>query len=375
MNKKHYGARCRFWAKFQMAAVATMLCVLMMAQGHIVLGLVCLSLFSMLTARPQARTCAVTLSVPEIMMDVLDAFKLETPEIFGPNGFGTDFSSKTAVLNDKITAHISHVPTVGTYDPNNGGFKNASQDVSTLLEDVPVTLNQFPIVTVKVPWLTQLASKLPLYKEAIRNYGWALGKSVVDGALALCTPGNFSNFVKVPYANQTLDTWDNNIRGQLNTQKTFNKGRFALINTAAASQLAQDDRVRSSLFYGALNGDNGYRIWRNLAGFSWIREYPNMYAANNLFGFAGDIRSIVVASRRPDYANMSAEQLGVPQVMQFYPMEDAQSGLFMTGVAWQEQGTGDVYVACGILIGTAAGNQGGAAGTITDNAGVLLQTQ
>lgn len=320
-------------------------------------------------ARMAGRICAVTLSVPEIMQDVMDAFKLETPELFSPGGFGTDFSSKTAVLGDTITAKISHVPVTGAYDPNNGGFEAAAQDVTTLIEDVPVTLGSFRCVVIKLSWLTQLASKIPLYKEAVRNYGYALGKYVVDTALAQITANNFSNTVGGALANVNLDTFDSDIRNQCNTQKMYNRGRFALINTAMASKLGSDDRVRSSLFYGALNGDQGYRLWRNLAGFGWIREYPDMFTGGGLSGYAGDVRGIAVATRRPDYSNV-ADELGVPKVMEFFPLEDAESGVFMTGATWQKTGTGDVYLAAGILFGVGAGKQGGANGTITDNAGI-----
>lgn len=359
--------------KMFVAIVALLVCAFFAASGRFVEGLALFTFISLCLNAPKARLCAVTLSVPEILTDVMDAFKLETPELFQPGGFGTDFSSKTAVLGDKITAKIAHVPLTGDYDKNNGGFKAASQDVTTLIEDVPVTLDRFKIVTVNISWLTQLASKLQLYKEAVRNYGFALGKLVVDTALAQITPGNFSNSVTSALANINLDTFDGSIRDQLNGQKASNRGRYCLINTAAASKLGQDDRVRSSLFYGALNGDQGYRIWRNLAGFSWIREYPDMFAGNNLFGYGGDSRGIAVATRQIDFSN-AADMLGVPKVMEFYPMSDEQSGVTLTGAAWQEVGTGDVFVSAGVLFGIGAGKQGGANGTITDNAGVRLIT-
>ncbi len=368
---KHYKSRASFWAHLQLAMLGLFLACFFAFMGQPVLAIVCITLLALCLNRPQARTCAVTLSVPEILTDVLDAFKLETPELFGPNGFGTDFSSKTAVLGDVVTAKIAHVPLTGTYDAANGGFKNAQQAVTSLIEDVPVTLNQFRVVTVNVSWLTQLASKIQLYKEAVRNYGFALGKFVVDTALATVTPGNFSNNVSVALANLNLDTFDGSIRDQLNGQKVSNRGRFCIVNTAAASKLGSDDRVRSSLFYGALNGDQGYRKWMNLAGFSYIREYPDMFAGNNLLGVAGDSRAIAVATRQIEFSN-AADQLGVPKVMEFYPMTDEESGINMTGAAWQEAGTGDVFVSCGILFGVSAGKQGGANGTITDNAGCRI---
>ena len=373
MNK--YRSKTSFWGQVAFALLAVFLCAIMFASGQTYLALGFLTLFSLLTAKSASLGyCrAVTLSVPEILMDVLDAFKLETPELFEPGGFGKDFSSKTAVLGDKITAKIAHVPTTAAYDSTKGvGFYSGAQDVTTLIEDVPVTLSQFRHVPIKIGWLTQLSSKLPLYKEAIRNYGWALGKYVVDTALAQCTPANFSNSVKVATANVNLDTMEA-IRSQLNSQKVTNRGRWMLTNTPFANALGNDDRVKSSLFYGALNGDNGYRLWKNMSGFGWVREYPDMFAGNNLQAFAGDARSIVVATRRPDFSNVAAE-LGVPQIMEFYPIEDEESGLFMTGVAWQEVGTGDVYVSAAILFGVGAGSQGGVAGTITDNAGCLVLT-
>jgi hypothetical protein len=373
MKNKKYGSRVSFYAQLNLAAMGILMATVIAVQGHLFAALAFASLLGMILNRPKARCCAVTLSVPEILTDVLDAFKIETPMVFGPSGFGTDFSSKTAVLNDTITAKIAHVPLVGNYDRANGGFKAATQDVTTLIEDVPVTLNQFKVVTVNITWLTQLASKIQLYQEAVRNYGYALGKYVTDYALAQITPANFSNQVVVPLANVNLDTFDDTIRSQLNLQKAAGINRFSVISTAMASKLGSDDRVRSSLFYGSLNGDRGYRLWNNIAGFGKIQEYPDMYAANNLIGYGGDKRGICVATRQLDFSN-AADKLGVPKVMEFYPMHDETSGLNLTGAAWQEAGTGDVYVALGLLFGIGAGKQGGANGTITDNAGVRYVT-
>ena len=48
-------------------------------------------------------------------------------------------------------------------------------------------------------------------------------------------------------------------------------------------------------------------------------------------------------------------ELGVPQIIQFFPMTDPETGLEMTGVAWQAQNTGDVFVSCAVLYGVNAG--------------------
>lgn len=123
------------------------------------LAFVCLGLYSLATAQPDGYL-RTTLSVPEILMDVLDAFKTEIP--FMLDAFTTDFSSETAVKGDSITAHVSHLPAVKNYDPTLGFSANAAT-ADSLLEDVPLTLSGFKHVPVKITWLTQLASKIPLY--------------------------------------------------------------------------------------------------------------------------------------------------------------------------------------------------------------------
>jgi len=337
----------------------------------IIVTYVLLVLATGLLVRPTARLCVPTLSVPEILMDVLDAFKASVPWL---GAFSTDFSSKTAVKGDTITAHISILPTVQAYDANNGGFKNGATDVTNLLADVPVTMDQFPHVPIKVGWLSQLSSKKPLYKEAIRNYAYVLGKSMVDASLAKFLATNFHYTDAIANANVTLD-YIEFVRTKLNLQKAAQLGRFGLCSSDFAAALQNDDRVKSSLFYGQLNGNEGYRHFRNIAGFGNVWEYPDFPTnGENLSAFFGDPRSAVIASRRPDFSNVAAE-LGVPQVMQFYPIEDPETGLFMTGVAWQEVGTGDVYVSAAILYGVSAGKQGGANDAITDKAGFRVTTQ
>lgn len=322
---------------------------------------------SVVLAKPSQRL-AVTLSVNELLMDVLDAFKTEIP--FMLNAFSTDFSSKTAVKGDKITAHIATLPAVQAYDPTTG-FANNAAAADSLLTDVPVTLSSFNIVNVKVTWLTQLASKVPLYKEAIRSYGYVMAKKVLDDILATVTAANFSHSEVTADQNVVLEAMEL-YRSDLNAQKATSKNRFGLVSTAFAQNLQNDDRVKSSLFYGMLNDTEGYRTFKNLAGFQNVWEYPDFPTNNqNLSAFFGDKRSVVIANRRIDFSNAAAE-LGVTQIMNFYPISDPETGLEMTGVAYQQPGTGDVYVAAGVLYGIGSGDQGGAADSITGKAGLRV---
>lgn len=355
-------------------ALALLLLALLSTCGQPVIGLLFLTLISCAINKPQARLCAVTLSVPEILQDVLKAFRVETPEIFAPGGFGIDLSSKTAVLGDTITAKLSHVPLTGNYDANNGGFLNAMQDVTTLIEDIPISLNRFPIITIKFPWLTRASSKLdPNYKLWLAGAGQALALNVFAQIMAEAAT-NVSTEVPFPLVSANLDAWEETVRGQLNGQKADARTRRAFVSIPIASALGVDDRVRSSLFYGQLNREQGYRIWYNLAGFQTIREVPQI-TDSGIDGLAFDHRLVGLAIRGLETPGKLADELKIPKVMEFFETIDYESRLSLTAALWQEPGTADVFLSVGLLLGLHVGNGGGAAGTMTDYAGCRLHAQ
>jgi hypothetical protein len=244
--------------------------------------------------------------------------------------------------------------------------------VTTLIEDVPVTLNQLSCVTVRIPWLTALATKgVNLYKAALANTGFALGNKVVGTVLTSCAAG-MSNSMSLSPVISNLDTWDGDIRNACNAQKMF-PNRWGFISSAMAQALGCDDRVRSKLFYDERCAAEGYRRWINLAGFSTLREYPDVIlAGNKVQGIVGDSRLVGVAVRRLEDMTSTAKALGIPRVMEFTSTKDDESGLELCGISWQEGGTGDVYLAVALLFGVACGNQGTGAGAMTDNAGLKL---
>jgi hypothetical protein len=355
-------------------AVATLtLSAILIATGRPLAGLLCLTLCGLLLNKPKARLCAVTLSVPEILADLMAAFKLRLLEFFGPNGFTTDFKSETAVIGDVVTAKIDHTPVTAAYDPNNKGFYNGAQDVLTLIEDVPVVLNQLRHVPIKIGFLTGLATKgVNLYKSAVANQAWALLKYVLDQTLVTSLT-SVSNSIQMFPVVTTLDTFDGALRNQCNAQKMFDDARFAIVNTALASALGADDRVRSNLFFGQRNGKQGVRRFTDVAGFKWIQEYPD-FNFNGYGGLAGDRRLVVASVRKIEDVSKVVDQLGVRKLMNFHPLKDEETGLELTGISWQEGGTGDLYLSAAILFGTSVGNQGGIVGTKTDNAGLLIRT-
>jgi hypothetical protein len=315
----------------------------------------------------------LTLSVNEISQLVIDAFKGQTPELFGPGGFAMDMSSKTAVLGDKVTAHIASVPTAADYDSSPGGlgFENGLQDSTDLLSDVPVTLSYLKFVPIRIKWLSGLASKIALV-QGLAEQAFALRKLVIDAACQTILSSNFTHQYPVDPANVNLDTIEA-LRSKGNLQKMGPMGRFGIVNTPFASSLQADQRVGSQLFYQQLNGGNAYRRYTNLAGFGNVYEYPDFPSTGNLEGYFGDRRGIIIAVRAIDYSN-AAEALKVPRTAAFTSAVDSESGLPFTAVGYEKQTNGDVVFSLGLLFGVAAGNQGGAADTITDRAGIRVVT-
>jgi hypothetical protein len=312
---------------------------------------------------------ATTLSVNELITDILDAFKVVVPML---SSFSRDFSTATARYGDTITAKISSIPVTSAYDANNGGFRAGAQNSKDLLTDVPVTLNQFRTVPIKIAYLDAISSKVDLYNKEIFNHAFALGKYVVDFSLSKVIAANFSQSKTEALANTTLDTLES-IRTQANAQKMDPFQRNGLVSSTFAGALQADARVTSRDFYSQLNGDVGYRQFKNIAGFKNIWEYPDLPSTGSMSGFFFDPRAIVVCSRLPDIQNEAA-RLGIPTVVKVETVTDPETGLTLMGVASQDPGTLDVYVTVALLFGASAGKQGGAAGTITDYAGIICKT-
>jgi hypothetical protein len=208
-----------------------------------------------------------------------------------------------------------------------------------------------------------------LYKAATGNHAYALLKKLIDQILVAST-ANVSNSLFVIPAFFNLDALED-LRNQANAQKISQENRFAIISSPLASALGQDDRIRSNLFYGQRNGEQGYRVWKNIGGFNTVREYPD-FPGGPYGGLIGDDRLVGVSVRKITDMQAVAKNHGIKPTMAFWPVTD-ESGLEMMGVGFQEQGTVDVYVALAMLLGIGVGNRGGAAGTVTDNAGCLIR--
>lgn len=348
-----------------LSLVALALAAIISVQAGLALALVLLTLASSALNPPRSRCCLTTISVPELLPKVLAAFRTQLFDIIG---LTTDFSSSTAVKGDVITGHISKLPSLADYDPATG-FANGATAAEELLIDVPVTLSNLKHVPVKMPFLTELGSKVSLVPPA-ENIAYSLVKLIIDDILAKAIL-NVSNSILISPASMDLPGFEA-LRSQANSQK-MGSPRFCVLNSVLATALGNDGAIQSNLYYGQRNGEEGLRRWKNVAGFSSTIEYPD-FPVGTYGGLAFDRRLACLSVRAiADMTNI-ARELNIPEVMGFERASDTESGLTLTAVKWQQPGTGDTYLSFAILYGLHVGTGGGSPLDKTDLAGCLIRT-
>lgn len=310
-----------------------------------------------------------TLTVPEILSDVLDAFKTRTP---GLNFFSTDFSSDQAKYGQQVIAHLPQLPTAYDHSAANG-YSNNAQNARDLLEDVPITINAWKDVPIKIAATDASSDRSQNYLKTIANAGFVLGKSVVDTALAQVLAANFSDSTTETIANTDKGTLTS-VRKQMNVRGTGTP-RYGLVNTDFASALGNDQLIASGDYHGQQVTDDPYASYKNIEGFAEIKEYPAFPAnGQNLSAFFFDPRAVGIATRLPVDSSSLAAQLGIPSTVRMETIQDPETGLALAGFAWMDDNTHDIFVVTTVMFGVVAGAQGGTAGTKTDYAGHRVVT-
>jgi len=309
-----------------------------------------------------------TLSTTELITDVIDAFKVRFPLM---SSIGTDFSSDEAKLGQTITGRVLSLPSVQDYDGTDG-YKANSASANGLTTDVSVTLNRHKHVPIKVDFLDQVSTKRDLYSETVGNMAYALGKEAFDYAMGLAVQANFSHEVIGAEANSDYDALAK-IGSVLNKNGASATGRFGIVNSNVFNALDADARIASGDYHGQQKGASAYGQLSNVGGFENIFEYPDMPSnSETLTGYFGDKTGIVMASRIPNDVEALANRIGIPAISKVDVVSDADTGLSMMGITYQDAGTFDVYTTLTWIYGVVGGCQGGTDGSLTDNGGVRL---
>jgi hypothetical protein len=318
-----------------------------------------------------------TLSVNELVADVLDSYKQQFPVI---SNFARDFSTDSARRGQTITARIlSSVASPSDYG-DTGSYEESTTNVASLTKDINITLDQHKYVSISMDYLDMISTQRDLYGEVASTLAHTLGKGLMgaiwDGIIA----SNFSQNVNRD-GTSTNEEHDlgmlHQVREKLNTNGASTAGRYGIVTSAVMTKLLTDEKIASGDYYGQLSGANGIGILKNIAGFEAIYEYPTSDDnSESLVGFFGDRNAINIASRVPSDFQAQASRANAPAIANNSIVQDADTGLPMMAISYQKAGTFDVVATLTHIYGLrfGKGGSGGSAGDLTDYSGVRLVT-
>ncbi len=212
-----------------------------------------------------------TLNVAQLLATNIEAFRKRVPLL---SLFGSDFGQLGVRYNQQVIGRIRTLPTASTYSAGSGGYKNGAQSARGLLTDVPLTLDQWGTVPIKMEHLYTIQDSINDYTGVVGDGGYVLGKQVVDHVLAKADFAHFSESSTYSTDNCDVDMLIN-VGGDMNA-RTKGGDRVMIVNTAVASTLAADQRLINAEWFGNPQGGNALRAWRNVFGFSMIVEYPDL---------------------------------------------------------------------------------------------------
>lgn len=225
-----------------------------------------------------------TLSSTEILADVIQSFAKSIPLAMG---FSTNFKTEGVKRNKTYLGHIATNPVV---EDVSSTYAITGNDAQNLLQDVPVTVTNRKGTRLLFKTLDAISDDKAAYQKVIDKAGWAVAKAFTDDLLASAVSANFSNALTFAAADSDVDMLIA-AASQMNAQGAYRFGRSLVVNSAVANALAADTRLSSRDFAGQLQGEDGYRMWRNTNGFALIQEYPDMPSGNGTAITGGAIAS------------------------------------------------------------------------------------
>lgn len=310
----------------------------------------------------------VTVTTTEIVADVLDAIKVQNPFIFK---IAHQFTNKVLKRGQTAIAHISKIPTATDHD-DVAGYGAAATNVKSLYEDVPITITEHKDVDLNITYINSISDNKMLYKEAINNAAYALGKAMVQFVIGKAVAANFSEGSQEDAVNYDKDTLGK-IRKEMNVKGVPGMRRVGIVNSDAFEALDSDPRITSSDFHGQQVEGNALGVLRNIAGFSEVFEYPELPDnGENLNGIFLDPNAIALMTGIPNDIQAVADSLGIPSIAAWETVSEPESALTLLSIKWMKPGTFDLMISLTATFGASAGKQGGAAGDKTDYLGHLV---
>jgi membrane protein implicated in regulation of membrane protease activity len=222
-----------------------------------------------------------TLTVQQLLLDVISAFRKQVPAI---SMFGAQWTAKPLKLNGKYTAQIAVYGSASTYDPTTG-YWNGANTARNGLVDVDVITDAQPTYPLKWQHLDGIKDSKNEYGKVMAGAGYTLGKSCIDtGFFAKMTSRFFSQENVTATADCDWD-WLQAIVTAMNGKGCEPAGRVLFVNSEVAQVLSVDPRMISRDYFGEkitgqLVTGQGYRMWTNCGGFALIQEYPDLPTNN-----------------------------------------------------------------------------------------------
>ena len=223
-----------------------------------------------------------TLSSSLILQEALSLVFAQRPQL---QMISKDLQPTNAKLNQTVISRTLAVPAVGDFP---SGIANK---VDT---DVPVTLSSFKQVGYEFTATELNSTDRNLIREAAQPLAIAMGNAIIDSVAALYTSANFTN--------QTVDGTPGYDTLVAIRKALVSRGcqgpRFGVVNPDVYAALLNDPLCnRQYKDQGPDPIADG--LLPNIAGFTYLFEYPNLPTTGNLTGFFGTQESVVLATRVP----------------------------------------------------------------------------
>lgn len=257
-----------------LATLALLLCVAVIGKQHGFLPAAVLLFaggFALTPWSAMSSQLCVTLTPTQLLMLNIESFRKRCIPL---SMFGTDFSATSVRYLQQAIARIRSLPTASTYVAGSGGYANGATSARSLLTDVPITLDQWGTVPLKLEHVNHVADSINDYSGSVGDAGFVLGKQVVDHVLAKANFVHFSQSTTIAAADSDVDML-NTVTAAMNG-KTQAGERFMLVNSEVATALAGDQRLINSQWFGTAQGGETIRGWNNVFGFAQIREYADL---------------------------------------------------------------------------------------------------
>jgi hypothetical protein len=284
-----------------------------------------------------------TLSGAIVTQRTLELLTLEQPSIAA---LATDFSDESAVLNQQITTRIVGIPGTTAYNTTTGYATE-----NTVMTDVPVTIDSHKSCQVAFGAEELAGTSRRLFDELAPAMAYALGKDIIDDALANITAANFTN---APTVQALIDFNRATViaaGGALGDRGVPTSNRTLLLTGSYYDKLFSDDTIVLLAANQRQDLVTGSRMIP-LHDFNVMRA-PTLPATNNLVGFGFHKCALVVAARVPsDYASAlpGATGGGTSQVIM-----NPQSGLSVHLVQFVDHLLGKAFVRLAFMFGSAKG--------------------